>query len=85
MTELFRKKQKAQPSPEQLRLAREYNELCERLTSIRANFNFAEDDDAIDALIFEENAALARLSALYRKARASGAKLELYDLQKTKK
>ncbi len=85
MTELFRKKQKEQPSPEQLQLAREYNELCERLASIRTNFDFAEDDEAIDALIFEENAALARLSALYRKARASGTKLELYDLQNTKK
>ncbi len=85
MTELFRKKHKEQPSPEQQRLAREYTELCDRLAVIRANFDFAEDSEAIDALIYEENAALARLSALYRKARASGAKLQLYDLQKTKK
>ena len=85
MTELFRKKNKDKPSAEHSQLAREYNELCERLTSIRENFNFAEDDVAIDALIFEENATLSRLSALYRKAKASGAKLELYDLQKTKK
>lgn len=85
MTELFRKKHKEQPSPEKLRLAREYSELTERLSSIRSNFDFAEDDEAIDALIYEENAVLARLSALYRKARAQGAKLELYDLQKTKK
>lgn len=85
MTELFRKKQKKQPSPERLRLAREYSELTERLSAIRTNFDFAEDSESIDALIFEENAALARLSALYSKARTEGIRLEVYDLQKTKK
>ena len=84
MTELFRKKLREQPSPEQLWLAREYTELTERLSSIRANFDFVEDNESIDALIFEENAALARLSALYSKARAEGMKLEIYDLQKKK-
>lgn len=84
MTELFRKKRE-QSSPEQLRLAKEYYELTERLASIRANFDFAEENEAIDALIYEENAVLARLSALYKKAKASGARLELYELEKTKK
>lgn len=85
MTELFKKKNKVLPSPEKTCLAREYSELTERLSAIRANFDFAEDDCAIDALIFEENAVLARLSAMYREARESGIQLEPYDLQNIKK
>lgn len=66
-------------------IAEEYLELTERLAAIRSNFDFAADDDTIDALIFEENAAVARLSALLRRAKASGARLESFEVKKSEK
>lgn len=81
MDRLFRRK----PTPQELKnakLAAEYTELTERLAQIRSNFDFVTESEAIDALIFEENAALARLASLYKEARASGARLEIYELKK---
>ena len=63
-------------------LAREYIQLTERLNEIRTNFDFVTDEAAVDALIYEENAVLAKLSALYKEAKASGSRLEIYELKK---
>lgn len=57
----------------------EYDDLKNRLDCIRTNFDNVSDDPAIDALIFEENAVLCRLSALYRKAREAGVRMEYPD------
>ena len=46
---------------------REYDDLKDRLDSIRANYDNVSDEPSIDALIYEENAVLCRLSALYRR------------------
>lgn len=51
---------------------KEYETLTERLEQIRANYDFVSDDLEIDALIYEENAVLCRLSAMYSKAREMG-------------
>lgn len=66
------------------RLANEYTELTEKLQQIRDNFDFVTDDDTIDALIYEENAVLAKLAALYKQAKQSGDSLEIYEIKKSK-
>lgn len=53
-------------------LLEEYTLLTDKLEQIRANYDFVSEDAEIDALIYEENAVLCRLSALYRRARESG-------------
>lgn len=58
---------------------KEYDELKDRLDCIRTNFDNVSADSDIDALIFEENAVLCRISALYRQARESGIRLEFPD------
>lgn len=57
---------------------RQYTELTERLSTIRANYDMVTDESTIDALIYEENAVLSKLSGLYKQARAQGITLE-YD------
>lgn len=72
-------------SPEEERrkaFAREYTALSERLADIRNNFDAVTDPPTIDALIFEENAVLCRLEQLYRKARAEGISVQIYERQK---
>ncbi len=64
------------------RLAEEYTELTEKLQQIRDNFDFVTDNDSIDALIYEENAVLARMSSLYKEAKAAGYRLEIYEIKK---
>lgn len=64
------------------RIAREHAELTERLSCIRAGFDMAEEQELIDALIFEENAVLSRLAALYKSARADGVTLEVFEIKK---
>ena len=59
-----------------------YSSLVERLENIRAGFDMAVDDETIEALIYEENAVLARLSRLYKDARASGIRLEPYTRER---
>lgn len=79
---------KKKPTAQQIRqqkLSHEYSELTQRLTQIRTNFNFADEPDVIDALIYEENSTLARLSQLYKEARASRLSLEIYELKNEKK
>ncbi len=65
--------------PEQERsqeFLREYTELSDRLQTIRTNYDHVSEDADIDALIYEENAVLTRLSALYRRAREMGLHVE---------
>ena len=81
MKNLFKKK----PTHTELqhkRLAKEYTELTEKLQQIRDNFDFVTDDDTIDALIYEENAVLAKLASLYKQAKQSGDRLEIYEIKK---
>ena len=61
-------------------LRREYNELLSHLSDIRSNYNFTDNPSAIDALIYEENAALCRLHELYREARERNIKLEAFPV-----
>ncbi len=58
---------------------RQYTELTERLSIIRANYDMVTDESTIDALIYEENAVLSKLSGLYKQARAQGITLEFYE------
>lgn len=70
------------PTPyrrEQQRISQEYSQLTERLTDIRSDFDQVTDSDVIDALIYEENAVLARLSQLYKDARAGGITLDIHE------
>lgn len=71
-------------SPDKLRereLMLEYIRLTERLEQIRANYDFVSEDSEIDALIYEENAVLCRLSALLQKAKETGVHIEFHDRQ----
>ena len=61
------------------RFERRCTRLTRRLNDIRAAFDMVQDDDTIDALIYEENAVLCRLAALYKEARAAGITLEMYE------
>ncbi len=53
-------------------LLEEYSMLTDKLEQIRTNYDYVSEDAEIDALIYEENAVLCRLSALYRRARERG-------------
>lgn len=78
---LFRKR--AEPLDEQREVVRkEYSELLEKLSDIRRNFNFAEEEACVDALIFEENAVVKRLEKLLREAKESGLSIEFYEIAK---
>ncbi len=57
----------------------QYTELIERLSTIRANYDMVTDESTIDALIYEENAVLSKLSGMYRQAREQGITLEYYE------
>ena len=63
---------------EQKRLTCEYAQLIDRLEQCRTNFSFVTEDEAIDALIFEENAILARMAAIRREAREGGYTAEIF-------
>lgn len=73
------KKNRPAADEEKESLALRYAQLTDRLEQIRAGFDYAVDDSAIDALIYEENAVLCRLSALYKQAREEGVSLEIYE------
>lgn len=64
------------------RLRSEYNELLNRLSDIRNNYNFTDNPSSIDALIYEENATLCRLQELYREAREHSMTLEAFEINK---
>lgn len=79
----FITRDKAEPiDKSKLRLAGQYTYLLERLGDIRSNFDFVTDEDEIDSLIYEENAVLAKLAALYKQARAEGIALEIFEQKK---
>lgn len=70
------------PSADKLRereLMREYSVLVDRLSQIRVCFDYAESDEEIDALIYEENAVLCRLRSVYLRARDCGIRVEFPD------
>lgn len=58
---------------------RSCSRLTEQLNNIRANFDMTTDVDAIDALIYEENAMLCRLDSLYKQARSEGITLAMHE------
>ena len=72
-------KRKEEISPEKDKLSRQYTYLLQRLSDIRSNYDFAVQAEAIDSLIYEENAVLAKLSALYKHARAENLTLEIFE------
>lgn len=69
-------------SDKRAQLEQRCSELTERLGDIRACFDLAEDNDAIDALIYEENAVLCRLAQLYRQAKEEGISLEHFERER---
>lgn len=74
-------------SPDKLReteLLQEYSRLTDRLEQIRTNYDFASDNAEIDALIYEENAVLSRLTALLRKARDMGIHVDYPDYRQNR-
>ena len=78
LADLFRKKT-APISDRRRQFERRSARLVERFAGVRAAFDLANDDDTIDALIYEENAVLCRLTALYKQARAEGITLDIFD------
>ena len=58
---------------------REYDDLKDRLDSLRENYDKVRDVPSIDALIYEANAVLCWLSEIYRRARENGIRLEFPD------
>lgn len=74
-------------SPDKLReteILQEYSRLTDRLEQIRTNYDFVSDNAEIDALIYEENAVLSRLTALLRKARAMGIHVDYPDCRQSR-
>lgn len=70
------------PSADKLRqqeLMREYSALVDRLSQVRTCFDYAEDSEEIDALIYEENAVLCRLRSVYLRARSMGIHIDFPD------
>lgn len=81
---LLRKKKLSPYKQEQQRFSREYALLTEQLTQIRTNFDQVTDSDAIDAIIYEENAVLSRLSQLYKDAKSAGITLDIHEYSQHK-
>ncbi len=79
LKQLSRRKPESDPRAEAIKRRCVY--LTERLEEIRAAYDMAEDSDLLDALIYEENAVLCRLAALYKEARADGVTIGIYDRQ----
>ncbi len=61
-------------------IAVQYSQLAEKLEQIRSKFDYATDDDDIDALIYEENAILSRMASLYKRAKAMGVSVQFYEI-----
>lgn len=64
------------------KLKSEYNELLNRLSDIRNNFDYTDNPSSIDALIYEENATLCRLRELYSEARERSVTIDAFDSSK---
>lgn len=80
--ELLAKKGASEENPQRESFERRCTELTERLNDIRAAFNFASDEQTIDAMIYEENAVICLLEQLYKEARAEGITLEPHERRK---
>ena len=63
----------------QKRYIESYKALLERLSEIRRNFDFTDDEPAIEALIYEENATVCRLEHLIREAKSENIKIPPED------
>jgi len=53
--------------------------LSEKLKSQEDEFNFAEDDDIIDALIYEQKALQSRFARLMKQAREMKLEVDIFD------
>ncbi|MDE7194524.1 MAG: hypothetical protein K2O14_11190 [Oscillospiraceae bacterium] len=79
---IFPKGNKKDISDKRARFEQRCSELTERLSDIRDRFDMAEDNDAIDALIYEENAVLCHLAQIYRQAKEEGLSLEHFERER---
>ena len=80
--ELMSKKSNIAKNPRLEEFEKRCTELTERLKDIRAAFNYVSDEQAIDAMIYEENAVICLLEQLYKEARAEGISLEIHERRK---
>ncbi len=78
MVDLFRKKKTVEEKRRDT-FEKRCTELVERLETIRNTFELTDDLKMIDALIYEENAVLCHLEALYKEARAVGISIQVYE------
>lgn len=60
-----------------------YKKRCEELTrqlaDIRTNYDFVNDPQYIDALIFAENSVTCQLGQLYKDARGEGISIQFHE------
>lgn len=80
--ELLSKKPAESKDPRRESFEKRCTELTERLQEIRSVFNFVSDEQAIEAMIYEENAVICLLEQLYREARAEGITLQIHERSK---
>ncbi len=59
-------------------------ELTRQLADIRTNYNFVNDPQYIDALIFEENAVTCQLGQLFKDARSEGISIQFHERSDTR-
>ena len=78
MGKLFKKKVNLEEKSQAI-FEKRYTELVQRLENIRSTFELTDDLKMIDALIYEENAVLCHLEALYKEAKAVGITLQVYE------
>lgn len=81
---LLNRRTTSQDKRRETALIQEYTSLTDRLEQIRTNFDFASEDSEIDALIYEENAVLCRLSSLIHRARDMGVHVDFPDYDRGK-
>ncbi|MCH5206018.1 MAG: hypothetical protein J1F09_03630 [Oscillospiraceae bacterium] len=80
--ELLSKKPAKSKDPRREIFEKRCTELTERLQEIRSAFNSVSDEQAIEAMIYEENAVICLLELLYREARAEGITLQVHERRK---
>ena len=69
LIEKLAKTRKTKADYERESYIRDYYGLLRQLSDIRRNFDFIEDEPAIEAIIYEENAVVCRLEHLIRMAK----------------
>lgn len=60
------------------------NELTRQLNDIRTNYDFVNDPQYIDALIFAENSVSCQLAQLYKDARGEGISIQFHERSETR-